>query len=175
MIKVPTHIQGFVREMEEEGVYTVVSSAGNDHLELWYYGQELRVESYGKLLVATEDAPALIVAVDPTTKEQILLFDGAKHGYDNMFCNAHEGENLKDRALQRYDIPPSVILFQPCYDIDYEDEKDDYETTDEGNVILADGSTMPWDDVVLNGIDWITISYIDVDGNTVEVVSEELA
>src|SRR5687767_13976334 len=61
------------------------SGSEQDRFKIKFYGQ--RHSKYSNLIVATDFAPALIYAVDPATAEEILLFDGCRHGYNAMFCD----------------------------------------------------------------------------------------
>ena len=97
------------------------------------------------------------------------------HGYDNMFCDVYTEEQINDRELKKLDIPASQLILELGYSIDYEDEKDDYDFDENGEVILVNGNKMSWDDVVLNGFDYLALSYIDKNGKKIQFVDCELA
>lgn len=155
---------------------TVCSTDDKELFEIWYYGDLFLVKNENKnYIVNTEQAPMLIVAKEPDTEEEIILFDGSKHGYDNMFCDVHDAEDLSGRTLKRLDIPPSKIMIELGYSIDYEEEKEDYEFDESGLVILVDGRRIAWETVLLDGFDYIAISFIDEMGRKTQFVDVELA
>jgi hypothetical protein len=61
------------------------------------------------------------------TNEEILIFDYAKHGYDSMFCDTFDEENLRDRTLQKLKILLSKIFLRLGHGIGCKEEKDDYD------------------------------------------------
>ena len=177
-MKIPVYLKSNVKNYEEKDFVsvTICSQSGNDKLEIWYYGDIFTVLSEGQdYIVDTDFAPEKIVARDPETGEEILIFDGTRHGYDNMFCDLYTEEQINNRDLKKLDIPASVIILELGYSIDYEDEKEDYDFDENGEVILINGSKMSWDDVILNGFDYLGLSYIDKNGEKIQFVNCELA
>lgn len=177
-MKIPTYLQSHVKDYEEKGFVTMTLCATDqsDLFEIWYYGDLFLVESEGReYIVATDKAPALVVAKHLGTGEEIVVFDGAQHGYDNMFCDTYAAEALASRSLQRLDIPASKIIVELGEGIDYEEEKDEYDFDEEGKVILIDGRHVAWEDVLVDGFDYIGISYIDEKGEKISFLDEELA
>ena len=177
-MKIPAYLKNNVKNYEEKdfAIMTISSAAGNELLEIWYYGDMYTVSGEERdYIVDTDFAPGKITARDPKTNEEILIFDGTKHGYDNMFCDVYTEEQIQNRDLKKLDIPASVIILELGYSIDYEDEKEDYEFDENGDVILADGSKMSWEDVVCNGFDYLALSYIDENGEKIQFVDCELA
>ena len=177
-MKIPSYLAKNIKDYREGdyAIMTICSTAGNEKLEIWYYGEWLKVGKV-ELLVDTEQAPVLIVAKDPLNGEEIMIFDGAKYGYDNMFCDSYSQEQISSRVLSKLDISPSKLILSLGYSIDYEEEKEDYDFDfDENNdVILVDGRKMSWEDVKLNGFDYLNLSYITDDGETIEFADFELA
>ena len=103
---------------------TLCSSAGNELLEVWYYGDLLTVKGESQFyIIDGGEAPGLVEARDPESGEEFVIFDGGQHGYDNMFCDEHNPAQLAHRPLQRYEIPASKLVLELGYNIDYEDEK----------------------------------------------------
>ena len=177
-MKIPTYLGNNVKNYEEKdfATMTICSSAGNELFEIWYYGDLFMIPGEGRnYIVDTDFAPGKIVARDPETNEEILIFDGTKHGYDNMFCDVYTEEQINNRELKKLDIPVSKIILELGYSIDYEDEKDGYEFDENGEVILADGSRMSWEDVICNGFDYLAVSYMDENGEKIQFVDCELA
>ena len=40
----------------------------------------------------------------PESGEEFVIFDGGRHGYDNMFCDEHDPAELKNRPLKRLSL-----------------------------------------------------------------------
>ena len=175
-MKIPSYLTKNIKDYRDNihSVMTICSLAGNDKLEIWYCGEWLKVgkEQY---IVGTKQAPALIVAKDPVSGEEIVVFDGARYGYDNMFCDSYSREQVDGRTLLKMDIPPSKLILTLGYGIDYEEEKEDYDFDENGDVILVDGRKMPWDDVKVNGFDYLNLAYVAEDGKAVAFADFELA
>lgn len=110
-----------------------------------------------------------------TTGEEILLFDGAEHGYNAMFCDELGAEKVARRELAKFNLPPCKIRLKFGYSIDYDDEMDEYETNEQGKVILINGGAASWDEVKANGFDYIAVSCEDEAGEMTEILSLELA
>ena len=81
---VPTHLQAYVRPGSLNSPDNIeyrfsLAADGADRFRIRYYG-----ELYDGLITDTEDAPARIVAIEPESGREILLFDGGRHGYNAM-------------------------------------------------------------------------------------------
>lgn len=144
--------------------------------EVWYYGDLLQVNGEKQpYIVDTDTAPKMIVAKDVSTGEEILLFDGTKHGYDSMFCENHSAAQMNNRPLKQYDMPVSKLILNLGYNIDYEDEKEEYDFDKKGNVILIDETKMSWKEVKVNGFDYIALFFVGADGELIQFLDCELA
>ena len=177
-IKIPSHLVGFVKDCENKGFVqmTLCSSAANDLFEILYYGDLFQVKGEEQpYIVNTQVAPMKIVAKDIATGEEILVFDGGKHGYDNMFCDEYRTEQIENRALKQYEIPSSKLILKIGYGIDYESEKEDYDIDKDENVLLINGDKMPWKDVKRNGFDYIALYYVNTNGKVIQFLDCELA
>lgn len=86
------------------------------------------------------------------TGEEILLFDGAEHGYNAMFCDELDAEKVARRELVKFNLPPCKILVKFGYSTRY-----GYETDERGRVILINGGRGK-----ANG--YIAVSYEDEAG-----------
>ena len=153
--KYPTWLTGHVKDWAQKRLITVTlcSTTGNELLEVWYYGDLLMVKGESQpYMVEDNEAPGLVVARDPETGEEFVIFDGGQHGYDNMFCDEHDPSELEHRPLKRYEIPASKLVLEMGYDIDYEDEKDMYEMDER-----------------------ISLYYVNEKGKRVQILDEELA
>ena len=85
--KYPTWLEGRIKDWAEKRLTTMTlcSQTGGELLEVWYYGELMRVEGEAQPFIAdTEEAPGMVFARDARSGEEFLIFDGAKHGYDAM-------------------------------------------------------------------------------------------
>ena len=162
--KYPTWLTGHVKEWAQKRLPTVTlcSTTGNELLEVWYYGD---------LLTLNE----LVTARDPESGEEFVIFDGGRHGYDNMFCDEHDPSELERRPLKRYEIPACKLVMELGYSVDYEDEKEDFEPDEADTVELINGERMPWEQVKRDGIDYIALYYVNEKGKPVQILDAELA
>ena len=152
------------------------SEQGHELFEVWYYGSLERIDGQKqKYIVDWHYSPLLIVAKEPHTGQQIVVFDGALHGYDAMFCETYDRHTVPNRPLVKLDAPPTKLFIEVGYSIDYESEKEEYVFNDQGLVELIDGRFIPWEQVKSEGFDYIAISALDAAGHKTEFVSLELA
>jgi len=172
--KIPSWLRNNVKNYEENNYVemTICSSTGNELLEIWFYGDWFEKTD---LLVDTEETPSLFVAKDPSTNEEIVIFDHAKHGYNSMFCDTFEEGKISNRILRKIEIPLSKVFLRLGKNIDYEEEKEDYDFDENGKVILVDGRKISWEDVITDGFDYIALFYIDEKGEKIQIADEELA
>ena len=113
--KYPTWLTGHVKEWAEKRLPTVTlcSTTGNELLEVWYYGDLLTVKGEPQsYIVDSDEAPGLVAARDPESGEAFIIFDGGRHGYDNLFCDEHDPAELEHRPLKRYEIPASKLVLE---------------------------------------------------------------
>ena len=158
--KYPTWLIGHVKEWAEKRLPTVIlcSTTGNELLEVWYYGDLLTVKGEPQsYIIDSDEAPGLVTARDPESGEEFVIFDGGRHGYDNMFCDEHDPSELEHRPLKRYEIPASKLVLELGYSIDYEDEKENFEPDEADTVELINGERMPWEQAKRDGIDYIAL------------------
>lgn len=174
----PSWLEGHIKEWKQKRLTTVTlcSTSGNEWLEVWYYGDLLTINGEPQLyIVPSYFAPELVAARDPESGEEFVVFDGGRHGYDNMFCNEHDLDELERRTLKRYEIPASKLILELGYSIDYEDEKEDFQVNEDGMVALINGERMPWEQVKRDGIDYIALYYVNEEGKQVQILDNELA
>ena len=171
---VPTHLQAYVRPGSLNSPDNIeyrfsLAADGADRFRIRYYG-----ELYDGLITDTEDAPARIVAIEPESGREILLFDGGRHGYNAMLCDEHDEETLKNRPLQ--DLDDTLYQIEICafYNIDYAAEREDF-CDENGKVELINGEIIDFDRLRQDGMDAITIELIDPQGKRREIVRDELA
>lgn len=174
----PSWLEGHIKEWKQKRLTTVTlcSTSGNEWLEVWYYGDLLTINGEPQLyIVPSYFAPELVTARDPESGEEFVVFDGGRHGYDNMFCDEHDLDELERRTLKRYEIPASKLILELGYSIDYEDEKEDFEVDESDTVELINGERMPWEQVKKDGIDYIALYYVNEEGKQVQILDNELA
>ena len=121
------------------------------------------------------EAPGLVAARDPESGEEFVIFDGGRHGYDNLFCGEQDPAALEQRSLRRYEIPASRLVLELGYSIDYEDEKENFEPDEADTVEPISGGRMPWEQVKRDGIDDIALYYVDESGKQLQILDAELA
>ena len=126
-------------------------------------------------IVPSYFAPELVTARDPESGEEFVIFDGGRHGYDNLFCDEHDPAQLAHRPLTRYEIPASKLVLELGYSIDYEDEKATFEPDEADTVELINGERMPWEQVKRDGIDYIALYYVNAEEKRVQILDAELA
>lgn len=146
---IPTYLQHFAKRIQQpEGVESqlqLCSSSNNKQFEIWYYGDLLALE--GEVLPFISGSTAKIIAKDPLTAEEILLFDATLHGYNALFCDDYTEEQRGNRPLQPYNMPATEVILSFFYNIDYDEEADDYEVDEQGNVQLMNGETTDWETI----------------------------
>ena len=92
-----------------------------------------------------------------------------------MFCDEYSDEQIKNRTLKKYDIPTSKLILELGYSIDYEDEKEEFINEDNKTVTLINGDIISWEDVKVNGYDFLRLSYINNNGEKFSIAEYELA
>ena len=176
--KYPTWLIGHAKEWAEKRLPTVTlcSTTGSELLEVWYYGDLLTVKGEPQsYIIDSDEAHGLVTARDPESGEEFVIFDGGRHGYDNMFCDEHDPSELEHRPLKRYEIPASKLVLELGYSVDYEDEKENFEPDEADTVELINGERMPWEQAKRDGIDYIALYYVNEKGKPVQILDAELA
>lgn len=152
--------------------------AGSNRFRLLYHG-----ELYDGLI--TDDAqglPALVYALPPTG-EPILLFDGAAHGYNALFCDTWEARALSARRAERIYVDADgedtfELVVWAGYGIDWDEEDERVAIADPDDPDLArlvNGRRLPFPVVAADGFDAIAVMVTNTRGHGFDVVSEELA
>ena len=92
-----------------------------------------------------------------------------------MFCDVIHLEDIKKRSLSKLELPNSNIEIDFVYNIDFDEEKEDFEF-DEGDFTeTINGEKISFEEVKRNGFDYIKITAID-ELNTKRVICDlELA
>ncbi|WP_155591378.1 hypothetical protein [Lysinibacillus cavernae] len=176
-IPIPLYLQPFaanVQQLDEvESQIQLRSSTGNVKFDIWYFGNLLPIN--GETLPFITGSTTKIVAKDPLTTEEILLFDGTIHGYDALFCDEYTQEQRVNRPLQKYNMPSTEVVLSFFYNIDYDEEVDDYEVDEQGNVQLINGETADWETIKRNGYDAFAFYFKNKDATLLAFAQEELA
>lgn len=150
--------------------------SGKGKFRIKYYGQLYKDDS--GLLVGTDFAPLLVVAVNIETNDEILLFDGCRHGYNAMFCDTYSELQRNGRKAEKYYRDQrNNEIFEITLSAYYQmSEEEFFDMVDEdGNVELMDGTVVKYDIAWRNCYDFFQIFAINETGEIIEVVSEELA
>ncbi len=145
-----------IKEKKDKTTGILISSAGNTDLEVYYYGELVSIKRTP--YICDSEFPCLIVAKDPLTQEEFVVFDGLKHGYDAMFCN--EPVENAIRELELYDFQKGEIAVSFSYAIDYDEEKEDYTFNEKNEVELINGEYLDFDKAKSIGYDWLSIKFV---------------
>ena len=182
----PAYLDGFAQHSPQDELKSfewkgqIETKSGETEFKIKFYGQLHK--DYHNLIVGTDFSPALVFAVAPSTQEEILLFDGCKHGYNAIFCDTFMPEQLQKRNADNFYIDKDGndtfgIIISAYYQIDYDSETEDFiENVDENGLIeLNDGNKVDFETVKRNGFDVLQISAITSEGKNIEILSEELS
>jgi len=179
----PTFLDGLTEQInhpenlqKHEWRRRLKTASGQKKFKIKYFGQ-LHAD-YQNLIVGIDDTPVLVVAVEPVSGQEILLFDGCRHGYNAMFCD-HYSEQTKNRKADKlYKAPNGSEMFEltiSTYNgIDYEDEFASDVDVD-GSIEMIDGTKVALETAKRNAFDTLQIFGMDESGKVIEIVSEELA
>lgn len=153
------------------------TASGQTKFKIKFYGQ--LHEEYTNLIVGTDFAPSLVFAVDTSTGQEILLFDGCKHGYNALFCDTFTNEQITNRSAKNFYKDQEgkdtfEIVISTYNGVDYEEEFAD-EVDENGLIELIDGTKIAFEKVKRNGYDTLQILATNDIGKNIELVSEELA
>ena len=150
--------------------------SGQTKFKIKFYGQ--LHEEYQNLIIGTDFAPSLVLAVDSSTGEEILLFDGCKHGYDSMFCFTFTAEQITNRPTDNFFKDQDGNDTFEIVITTFNDELDEYfqnEVDENGFIELIDGTKMEFEKAKRNCYHTLQILVTNGNGQTFEVVAEELA
>jgi hypothetical protein len=180
----PVFLDGLTEQIENpknllphEWRRRIKTPAGQTKFKIRFYGQVH--EEYQNLIVGTDFAPSLVIAIDSTTGQEILLFDGCKHGYNALFCDTFTNEQVNNRPATNFYMDDDgndtfEIIISTYNGINYEEEFSD-QADEDGLIELIDGSKTAFGKVKRNGYDSLQIWIVTANAKTIEIVSEELA
>jgi hypothetical protein len=153
------------------------TASGQTKFKIKFYGQ--LHEDYKNLIVRTDFAPSIVFAVDISTGQEILLFDGCKHGYDALFCDTFTDNQIKNRpVINSYKDKDGQEIFEIVIstynNIDFDEEMGE-EVDEKGFIELNNGTKIKFDDAKRNAFDTLQIWATNDKGTTIDIISEELA
>lgn len=149
----------------------------NELYEIYFYGSLLEECMICGVYDEENDSnnPCFILARCIHTGKEILLYDEARYGYNPIFCDEINLEAIKNRLLSKLEIPNSKIEIDFAYNIDFDEEKEDFEFDEEDFTETINGEKISFEEVKKNGFDYIKITAID-EQSTKRVICElELA
>jgi len=177
----PTYLDGLTKEVPAlhkfEWRHQLYTTSGETKFKIKYYGQLHK--AYPNLIVGTDFAPLLIYAVALSTEEEILLFDGCRHGYNAIFCDTYTHEQINSRPTDTFykgkiGNDNFEVVISIYYQCSYETELAG-EIDEKGFVEIMNDRKLAFEEIKRNGFDVIQILLTNIQGQTIEAVSEELA
>lgn len=172
----PNHLQAYASNAQQVDEvihqFDLVASNGKAEFQIYYYGEIL--DGTETTIVATDFAPQLIIAREPQSHEEIVLFDGTKHGYNAMFCDEYSENQRQNRPMTLLSEKLFRVQVQAFYGIDYSEEREDFED-EKGRVELITGEIIDFQALENDGIDALRITLINENQQTFELINEELA
>lgn len=177
-VPIPTHLAGRVvpiaSERDDGRSFALRSSNGGDRFELRYSGRWL--PEHG--MIVGDVTPLLVVARAIGTGEDLVAFDGGRHGYDAMFADEHDPDVLRSRRADRLlelDGRTAFAVEVHVFDfIDWDLEADDMRD-DDGALRLTSGEVIDVERLRADGFSWLCIDVVTPDGVRHRVVDEELS
>ncbi len=184
--QVPTYLEEYVIyeneqyfkdiDLSVEWRGQIQSSTHNKKFRIKFYGEIM--EEYG-LIVGNDFSEALIIAEDIETQEQIILFDGCKHGYNAMFCDEYSQDEINNRPVQNvFKDKEGNEIFEVVVStyngIDYDEEMEDF-LNDDNKIELLSGEVITQDELKRNGFDCLFINVYNEKGEKIEIAEFELA
>lgn len=150
---------------------------GYTKFKIKYFGQ--LHHDYKNLIVSVDNIPALVLAVEPISGQEILLFDGCRHGYNAMFCDHFSDEQRNKRKADKiYKTVTGQDTFEltiSTYNgIDY-DEEFSGDIGEDGIIELIDGTKIEFETAKRNGFHTLQLFGTTDNGEVIEILSEELA
>ncbi|MBO7537181.1 MAG: hypothetical protein J6T29_02470 [Alphaproteobacteria bacterium] len=160
--RIPSYLKGYLKDADfADDILeaTLVSSTVNSNLEIYCYREGVDDDGY---ILDRSDYPSrmLIIARDPETREEFVVFDAEKHGYDAMLCN--EQTEFGKRELKKYDKSGNINI-SIIYSINFDEEIDELDFDDDGKVLLIDGRHVDLETFKGEAFDSISLSFSDTE------------
>jgi hypothetical protein len=179
----PTYLEGFTEPLPHNRLHShewrrrLKLASGQTKFKIKYFGK--RHEEEHNLIIGTEEAPALVYAVDENSQKEILLFDGCKYGYHAMFCDVHTEEEINRRHPDTWyrdsegnDLFELTIVTYNCAEFDKElpDLVDQ-----EGMIELINGTRIKFETAKRDCFDTFHLFATNSHGKTFEILAEDFA
>ncbi len=170
---IPDELYNRFRGSENDYTWTrqLISPSGNSKFKIRYYGDRNK-----NLILPLKELPQNIVAISSETNEELILFDGAKHGYNAVFWQEFPKEAHNRNTQIEYNIGSEsefeiVILVR--YSLDLKEQFD--EDFEKDGFVENNRNEKVGKEAYLNGYDSISIFAFPKEGKKVEILSEETA
>lgn len=153
------------------------SGLHHDYFEIYYYGASLSGELIHEYFDKSSQkiVPCKVVAKCLHTEQEILLYDQARYGYNSLFCDEFNKKLTSERQLKKLALPPSKIELTLTYNIDYEEEKEDFGFDETDTIETINGEEITFEDVKKDGFDYLKIVAIDKEKSERLIAEFELA
>jgi hypothetical protein len=164
-----------IKQPNIQWIGQLISTTQNRHFEVKYYGDLMN----DKTIIAADKGVQKLIAIDPDSKEDILLFDKMLHGWDGLICNTYQDQKNVDRNPNKLyksknKTDKFKIVFLAFYNEGTKQELLE-SATPNGQIQLETGLALNLQDAFDDAFDSVVIYAIDDDGNKFELINEELA
>jgi hypothetical protein len=131
------------------------------------------------LIGNTDFSQSLVYAIDSISGEQILLFDGCKHGYDALFCDTYTKEQTNNRPLTNFYMDNDhhdtfEVEIKVYHNKDYQDEFGD-EIAEKGGLETIHGEIITLERLNRDGYDYFELILTNANGKQLVALARELA
>ena len=173
---IPTHLpaNSIASATESGRRFDLRSSKGGAAFTVSYFGEIMAEHG----LIVGDEVPALVVARAVDTGEEVVLFDGGRHGYDAMFVDEYDSGNLDERRADTlFDLggcTEFAVEVEVFDNIDWDEEEDELRD-EEGVLRLITGEEISSERLRADGYDALGITITNPDGTRIDIVAEELA
>lgn len=175
-VLIPTHLpaHSIASEMDFGRRFELRSSKGGEAFTVSYFGEILAEHG----LIVGGDVPALVLARAVETGEEVVLFDGGRHGYDAMFVDEIDsgvlGARRADTPFELDGCTEFAVEVEVFDNIDWDEEEDDFRDED-GALRLITGEEISSERLRSDGYDVLGVTITKPDGTRIDIVAEELA
>tara|TARA_R110002051_G_scaffold38993_2_gene82388 strand:+ start:21 stop:629 length:609 start_codon:yes stop_codon:yes gene_type:complete len=170
---IPQNLMDLFRIKEKEYVWTrqIVSSKNNTKFKISFSG-----EKKDSLITGKNGLPSLVSLVNVDDDEQILIFDGAIHGYNAVFWEEFP-EEINGRKLEQDYNHNGQSEFEIIVLVRYSQHiKEDFdEDISNDGFAMNNRNEKLGKDAFSNGYDSIEIYGFGADGKKIEILAEETA
>ncbi|MDR3293663.1 MAG: hypothetical protein LBT20_06135 [Clostridiales bacterium] len=167
----PTYYTPFAKDITKDSNgfnFQIAAQDGTDLFEIWYYGNLIRK----KLIVSTDDALTRVVARAVSSGQEILIFDGYTHGYDNLAWQEHDDADKVERTLKKLDLGIGKVFVRTET---LPDDEEEWEKDENGLVTSDHGRKYKWADFKRDAITWLSVALVTEQGKKANIIDEELA